>query len=130
LEAATEEDKDFGFWFDLEIAAVNGSEAQREAVRAEYQRAKEMYPASYERFNEEFWAPFKPGGSHYRPGGIWTTAASNFGGKDHKMSTGMTLQARWIALQAETGWMAAGRALWSWQRRQVAATYPAGSLDP
>jgi hypothetical protein len=33
-----------------------------------------MYPASYERFNEEFWAPFKPGGSHYRPGGIWDGA--------------------------------------------------------
>jgi hypothetical protein len=32
--------------FDLEIAAINGSEAQREAARAEYQRAKEMYPAS------------------------------------------------------------------------------------
>jgi hypothetical protein len=60
LEAAAEEDKDFGYWFDLEIAVSNGSEAQREVARAEFQRAKEMYPASYERYNEEFWAPFKP----------------------------------------------------------------------
>jgi hypothetical protein len=71
LEAATEEDKDFAFWFDLGIAAINGSETQREAARAKYQRAMEAYPASYERFQEEFWAPFKPGGSHNRPGGVW-----------------------------------------------------------
>jgi hypothetical protein len=25
------------------------------------------YPASHERFNEEFWAPFRPGGSRYKP---------------------------------------------------------------
>jgi hypothetical protein len=71
LEATTEEDKDFGFWFGLLLASVNGSQAQQDAAKAEYQRAKEAYPASYERFNEEFWAPLKPGGSHYRPGGLW-----------------------------------------------------------
>jgi hypothetical protein len=48
---------------------VNGSQAQQDAAKAEYRRAKEAYPASHERFNEEFWAPFKPGGSHYGPGG-------------------------------------------------------------
>ena len=70
LEAATEEDKDFGFWFLLLLRSINGSQAQQDAAKAECQRAKEAYPASYERFNEEFWAPFKPGGSHYWPE-IW-----------------------------------------------------------
>jgi hypothetical protein len=67
LEAATEEEMDFGSWFLLLLASVNGDQA----AKAEYQRAREAYPASHERFNEEFWAPFKPGGSHYSAGGIW-----------------------------------------------------------
>ena len=45
LEAATEEDKDFGFWFGMLLASVNGSQAQQDAAKAEYRRAKEAYPA-------------------------------------------------------------------------------------
>jgi hypothetical protein len=81
LEAATEEDKDFGFWFDLLLASVNGSQAQQDVAKAECQRAKEAYLASYARFDEEFWAPFKPGGSHYRPGGIWDEMRSGLGSR-------------------------------------------------
>ena len=85
LEAATEEEMDFGSWFLLLLASVNGDQA----AKAEYQRAREAYPASHERFNEEFWAPFKPGGSHYSAGGIWEEIQSGLGkGERHSQISG------------------------------------------
>jgi hypothetical protein len=46
-------------WLLLGLAALDGDEAARAKIK---RAARERWP-SYERF----WAPFRPGGSHYKP---------------------------------------------------------------
>jgi hypothetical protein len=46
-------------WLLLGLAALDGDEA----ARAKTERAAREHWPSYERF----WAPFRPGGSHYKP---------------------------------------------------------------
>ena len=61
-------------WLLLELATLDGDEA----ARAKMERAAgERWP-SYERF----WAPFRPGGSHYKPRLMAVTEAADEEGMD------------------------------------------------